>query len=57
MPNIDIATCVIVCNELIYGALKSEQADENLYLQSISRRLAKTRWSIRLLIVTLRLCL
>ena len=30
LPNIDIATCVIVCNELIYGALKSEQADENL---------------------------
>ena len=30
LPNIDIATCVIVCNELIYGALKSEQANENL---------------------------
>jgi tRNA(fMet)-specific endonuclease VapC len=30
LPNLDIATCVIVCNELIYGALKSEQANENL---------------------------
>jgi len=29
-PNIEIATCVIVRSELIYGALKSERSEENL---------------------------
>lgn len=29
-PNIEISTCVVVRSELLYGALKSEQSEENL---------------------------